>query len=110
MMVWFPISVGPAGTPEAVNEVFWDGRLYERSEAMLRTNKRGQYCYKSFVPTEGTLHVEVEYSETLSESRPGRIGSRERRAIEFTLPPAQSLMEIYVPDDFLGKESPKNVP
>jgi len=110
MTGWFPIALGPAGTAEAIKEIFWDGRLYERSEAMLRTNKRGQYCYKSFVPTRGTLHIELEYSETLSDHKPGRIGSRERSAIEFPLPPTQPLMEIYIPAKSQGKESPKIVP
>lgn len=107
----FPIRLGPVGTSGAVYELFWEGRLYVRTEA-LNVRKRGQYCYKSFVPKKGTIHIEIEYSKTLSANKayPGRIGARERSAIEFSLPPAQPIMVITVPSEQIGRHAPKALP
>jgi hypothetical protein len=91
-----PIPLGPAGGSDAVFESLWEGRLYERREAMVE-KKRGQYCYRSSVPTEGMLRVKVEYSETLSEDPRGgigRIGPREKSIVEFPLPPKDPIVEI----------------
>jgi hypothetical protein len=108
------IPLGPAGGPRDVYEVTWEGKLYERTEAIFE-RKRGEYCYRPFIPSSGTLRIEVEYSETISDEPAdsgshGRIGPRDKSAIEFSLPPADPVMEIFVPSTPRGKESPKAAP
>jgi hypothetical protein len=111
------IPLGPAGGANAVYDVLWEGKLYERTEAIFE-EKRGEYCYRPFVPAGGTLRIEVEYSETISDEpadpgdngHGGRIGPRDKSAIEFSLPPAEPVMEIFVPTAPRGEGSPKVAP
>jgi len=112
-----PIGLGPSGSPAAMVEYLWEGRLYERTEALME-HARGQYCYRPVVPRKGTLRVEVEYSESLSDNHaqpgekayPGRIGPRAKSAIELSLPPTQPVMEISLFEAAPGGESGRSVP
>ena len=95
------IPLGPAGGPRSAYEFLWEGKLYERTEAIFE-EKRGQYCYRPFVPSGGTLRIEVEYSEAISDEPAapgahGRIGPRDKSIIEFSLPADKTVMEIFVP-------------
>jgi len=98
-----PILVGAAGGENAMFEYLWEGRLFDRTEAMLE-HHRGQYCYRPIIPATGTLRVEVEYSQSFWDtpvkpgepSYPGRIGPREKSVIEFQLPPVQPMMELFL--------------
>lgn len=93
----FVISLGAAGTINAVREFRWEGLLYERIEATREPRKR-RYCYKGWIPKRGRMRIEVEFSKTRQErsGSKGSIGGRSHTAIEFNLPARRQVYEVFV--------------
>lgn len=93
----FVISLGAAGTINAVREFRWGGLLYQRIEATREPPER-RFCYKGWVPKRGRMRVEIEFSKTRQEGtgRKGSIGGRSHTAIEFNLPARREVYEVFV--------------
>ncbi len=93
----FVLSLGAAGTINAVREFRWGGLLYQRIEATREPRGR-RYCYKGWLPKRGRMRIEVEFSKTkqASSERKGLIGGRAHTAIEFDLPARRAVYEVFV--------------
>ncbi len=93
----FVISLGAAGSINAVREFRWGGLLYQRIEATREPRER-RYCYKGWIPKRGRMRIEIEFSKTRQEGsgRRGSIGGRSHTAIEFNLPARREVYEIFV--------------
>lgn len=93
----FTISLGPAGRSGSVKELKWDGLLYQRVEATQEDRQR-RYCYKGWVPKSGRIRIEIEFSETaqIGGDKKGTIGGRDHTVVEFDLPPAREVYDIFV--------------
>ena len=93
----FAVSLAPAGTPGSVKELKWDGLLYQRIEATQEDRQR-RYCYKGWVPKNGRIRIEIEFSETaqIGGDKKGMIGGRDHAALELDLPPSREIYDLPV--------------
>ncbi len=91
----YVILLSPAGSENSVREAYWEGVLYQRIEATQEGRKR-RYCYKGYVPKEGRIRAEIEFSDRTQKGKRGVIGPRNFVSVEVDLPPSQKPVTIYL--------------